>query len=334
MRKLSDLLNRSIATRGEAGRAGERNNMGRRNVLKSVAFAATGAGLIAAGEAAAGAKTRDSTPQAPRTPFIVTRDHTSLFYKDWGTGKPVVFVHSWALNSDMWQYQMIHLAGQGLRCIAYDSRGHGRSSDPGRGYDYDTLADDLAAVIEQLNLREVTLVGHSMGGGEIIRYLSRHGSGRIARTVLAAPSLPYILKSADNPEGVDRSVFERLRAAWSRDFPKWLADNARPFFVPETSPEMVQWGVRMCLQASLKALIDCNRADTETDFRAELPKITVPTLVIHGDADVSAPLELTGRKTARLIPGSQLKVYERAPHGLMFTHLDRFNRDLLAFIRG
>src|SRR5215470_1599351 len=185
--------------------------MHRRNVLKSVAFAAAGAGLGAA-VSAGGQKTEASTAITTRTPFIVTRDGASLFYKDWGKGEPVLFVHSWALNSDMWQYQMVHLAGQGLRCVAYDSRGHGRSSDPGQGYDYDTLADDIAAVIEQLDLREVTLVAHSMGGGEVVRYLSRHGARRIARAVLVAPSTPFILKTADNPEGVDRSVFERLRA--------------------------------------------------------------------------------------------------------------------------
>jgi len=329
----------------EAERAGsdaypgflEEGDMHRRNVLKSVAIAATGAGLFSASGAAvsaSGQKREASTANTNRTPFIVTRDGASLFYKDWGKGKPVVFVHGWALNSDMWQYQMIHLADQGLRCVAHDRRGHGRSSDPGQGYDYDTLADDLAAVIEGLGLREITLVGHSMGGGEVVRYLSRHGAKRVARAVLVAPSTPFILKTADNPDGVDKSVFESLRAMWSKDLPKWLAENARPFFTPETSTEMIQWGVRMCQQASLKALLDCNRADTETDFRAELPKITVPTLIIHGDKDVSTPLELTGRKTARLIPGSQLEVYEGAPHGLMFTHMDRLNRDLLAFIKG
>jgi pimeloyl-ACP methyl ester carboxylesterase len=310
--------------------------MHRRNVLKSVVSVAAGAGLVAAsGPAQAkGAQTKTPAANHTRTPFIVTSDGASLFYKDWGDGKPVVFVHSWALNSDMWQYQMIHLADRGLRCVAYDSRGHGRSSDPGRGYDYDTLAGDLAAVIERLNLREVTLVGHSMGCGVIVRYLSRHGAGRVARVALVSPTLPFLLKTEDNPDGVDKIVFERLRATWSKDFPKWLADNARPFFTPETSPEMVQWGVRMCMQASLKALIDCNRMDTETDFRAELPKITAPTLIIHGDKDVSTPLEATGRKTARLIPGSRLEVYEGAPHGLMFTHMDRFNRDLHDFIKG
>jgi pimeloyl-ACP methyl ester carboxylesterase len=297
---------------------------------------AAGAGLVAAsGPAQAeGAKTKTPAANHTRAPFIVTSDGASLFYKDWGAGKTVVFVHSWALNSDMWQYQMIHLADRGLRCVAYDSRGHGRSSDPGRGYDYDTLAGDLAAVIERLNLREVTLVGHSMGCGVVVRYLSSHGPRRVARVALVSPSLPFLLKTEDNPDGVDKSVFERLRARWGKDFPKWLADNAWPFFMPETSPEMVQWGVRMCMQASLKALIDCNRVDTETDFRAELPKITTPTLIIHGDKDVSTPLESTGRKTARLIPGSRLEVYEGAPHGLMFTHMDRFNRDLHDFIKG
>jgi non-heme chloroperoxidase len=310
--------------------------MQRRDVLKSVVSAAAGAGLVAADGSgqAEGAKTKAPTANAIRAPFIVTRDGASLFYKDWGNGKPVVFVHSWALNSDMWQYQMIHLAGQDLRCVAYDSRGHGRSCDPGRGYDYDTLAGDLATVIEQLNLREVTLVGHSMGCGVVARYLSRHGARRVARVALVSPSLPFALKTEDNPDGVDKSILERLQAAWSRDFPKWLAANARPFFTPETSPEMVQWGISMCLQASLKALIDCNRATIETDFRAELPKITMPTLIIHGDKDVSTPLESTGRKTARLIPGAKLVVYEGAPHGLIFTHMDRFNRDLLAFIKG
>jgi pimeloyl-ACP methyl ester carboxylesterase len=308
--------------------------MHRRNVLKSVVSAAAGAGLVAATAGSARAKTRATATKALRTPFIVTGDGAHLFYKDWGNGKPVVFVHSWALNSDMWQYQMIHLAGLGLRCVAYDHRGHGRSSDPGQGYDYDTLAGDLATVIEQLDLRDITLVAHSMGCGAAVRHLSRHGADRIARVALVSPTLPFILKTEDNPDGVDKTVLERVRAKFSKDFPKWLADNAPPFFTPETSPAMIQWGINMCLQASLKALIDCNRTDTEADFRAELPKITAPTLIIHGDKDVSAPLEFTGRKTARLIPGSRLKVYEGAPHGLMFTHMDRFNRDLHDFIKG
>jgi pimeloyl-ACP methyl ester carboxylesterase len=231
---------------------------------------------------------------------------------------------------------MIHLASQGARCIAYDRRGHGRSTDPGRGYDYDTLTGDLAALIEQLDLRDAVLVGHSMGGGEVVRYLShhgaRHGGDRVTGAVLVAATLPFMLKTADNPDGVDKRALYHVRAQIGSDFPKWLGDNARPFFAPETSSEMVQWGVNMCLQSSLQALIELNRADMETDFRAEMPKVNVPTLIVHGDKDVSAPLDFTARRTARLISGSELKVYEGGPHGLFVTHMDRLNRDLLAFV--
>jgi non-heme chloroperoxidase len=310
--------------------------MNRRDLLTSTVSVAAGAALLAAdpeGVWANGTKSAGSKNKLLSMPFLETPDHATLFCKDWGAGKPVVFVHSWALNSDMWQYQMIHLCGQSLRCIAYDQRGHGRSSQPGHGYEYDTLADDLASLLERLDLREVTLVGHSMGCGEIVRYLSRHGSSRVVRAVFIGTATPFALKTADNPDGVDKAVIDKLRALWVKDFPKWLGDNARPFFVPETSPEMVQWVVGMCLQASLKALVDCHHAINETDFRAELAAMTVPTLVIHGDADVSEPIEQRGRRTAQLIPGSQFKVYEGAPHGLMFTHMDRLNADLLAFIQ-
>jgi non-heme chloroperoxidase len=311
--------------------------MNRRDLLTSTVSVAAGAALLATDPEPVwgnGTKSADSKNKLLSMPFLETRDRATLFYKDWGAGKSVVFVHSWALNSDMWQYQMLHLSGQGLRCVAYDQRGHGRSSQPGYGYDFDTLADDLASLLEQLDLREVTLIGHSMGCGEIVRYLSRHGSGRVARAVFIGTATPFSLKTPDNPDGIDRATFDKLRAPLAKDFPKWLGDNARPFFVPETSPEMVQWVVGMCLQASLKALLDWHKASTETDFRAELPGISVPTLIIHGDADVSEPIEQRGRRTAQLIPGSQFKLYEGAPHGLMFTHTDRLNGDLLAFIKG
>jgi non-heme chloroperoxidase len=208
----------------------------------------------------------------------------------------------------------------------------GRSSDPGRGYDYDTLADDLATVIEQLELSEITLIGYSMGAGEIVRYLSRHGPSRVARVVLLAPSTPFLLKTVDNPDGVDKTVFDQMRGMWRKDFPKWLFDNARPFFVPATSNEMIQWVGGMLLQSSLKALIDLNVQVTETDFRGELRHVTLPTFIIYGDRDLSAPLSLTGQKTAQLIEGSRLTVYEGAPHGLMFTHMERLNADLLTFV--
>ncbi|MBI3799031.1 MAG: alpha/beta hydrolase [Deltaproteobacteria bacterium] len=269
----------------------------------------------------------------PRTSFIETKDGTSLFYKDWGAGKPVVFLSNWGLNSDMWQYQMTPMVSQGVRCIAYDRRGIGRSSQPWQGYDYDTLADDLASVIEQLDLHNVMLVSHSMGGGEVVRYLSRHGSGRIARVVLIAPTTPFLLKTANNPDGLDKSAFEQMRAAWCKDFPKWVAENTVPYFAQGTSPEMMQWVANLALQCPLKTAIDLSQAWSETDFRAELPRITVPTLIIQGDKD-TLPIDLTGRKTAPLIRGCQFKVYEGEAHGLMFTNMDRLNGDLLAFIKG
>ncbi|HKM99086.1 MAG TPA: alpha/beta hydrolase [Candidatus Binataceae bacterium] len=311
--------------------------MDRRDVLKSVAIAAAGAGMAAAGASAvsaSSAKFGGPAARVLRMPYLETADGTTLFYKDWGAGTPIIFVHSWSANSDMWQYQMTPLVAQGTRCIAYDRRGHGRSSQPGRGYDYDTLADDLAAVIEQLDVRNATLVGHSMGAGDIARYLSRHGASRVDRIVFLAPTLPFILQTPDNPAGVPKEFFDEVRAQWSKDFPKWLADNARPFFAPDTSAAMIEWAVAMSAQCPIKVAIDCNRAVTETDFRGELPKITVPTLIIQGDKDVSVPLDFTGRRTAELIPGSHLKVYEGAAHGLMFTHIDRLNGDLIEFVQG
>ena len=308
--------------------------MDRRMLLSSV-FYGTGVGLAAARSAAAAAvQPRESSGQPRRRfePFVETRDGVCLYYREWGSGEPVVFVHSWAVNADLWQYQMVHLSDRGMRCIAYDQRGHGRSSDPGAGFDYDTLSDDLAAVMERARARGATLVGHSMGCGVIARYLTRHGSDRVARAALVSPTLPFLVKTPDNPEGIDRSALDRLRGLWSTDFPGWLADNARPFFVAGTSAATVDWGIGLCWQASLRALIDCNRADFETDFRGELPRLRLPILIVHGDRDVSAPLDLTGRKTAQLIPGSRLRVYEGAPHGVMFTHTDRLNAELLSFI--
>ena len=271
-------------------------------------------------------------------PLVETRDRTSLFYKDWGTGKPVVFIHGWALGADMWEYQMPYLTSRGLRCIAYDKRGCGRSSQPWDGYDFDTFADDLAAVIEHLDLHEVTLVGHSMGCGDITRYLSRHGAGRVARAALVASTTPFILKTPDNPDGLDKSMFDSIVAELGRDRPGFQAAGAPAFFglgLPNVSisPEMIQWAVGLFFPASPKAMADMIRTMSETDLRGEMHAFTVPTLIIHGDADQGAPLELTGRKTAQSIRRSQLKVYEGAAHGLFITEKDRLNADLLAFIQ-
>ncbi len=268
------------------------------------------------------------------TDTVMATDGTRLFCRDWGTGKPVVFVHSWAAHSDMWQYQMADLTARGLRCVSFDRRGHGRSGQPDGGYDCDTLADDLAAVIETHDLHDVTLVGHSMGSCEIVRYLTRHGAGRVAGAALVAPVTPFLLKTVDNPHGIDGAMFEALRGMWSRDFPKWVADNTAPFFTPKTSPEMMRWGADMLLQCPLKVAIDCQRAFTTTDFRTELREIEVPVLVIHGDADASAPIDLTGRPTAALLPSATFELYEGAPHGLFVTHMDRLNDDLYDFALG
>jgi non-heme chloroperoxidase len=260
-----------------------------------------------------------------RSSRIETRNGVSLYWREWGQGAPVLFLHSWALQSQMWDYQFAAL-GDKMRCIAFDRRGHGQSDCPPTGYDYDTLADDVADVINALELREVTLVGHSMGSAEIVRYLTRHGSGRVKRIVLLAPVLPFVAN------GIPKERFEAVRMAWRKDFPKWIADNTPPFFTPDTSEEMMRWGVNLMLQTPLPVAIACNQAVTDTDFRAELPLISVPTLLIHGTKDVSIPIEMGGAPTAALIPGCTFKTYEDAPHGLMYTHADRLHADLCGFI--
>jgi non-heme chloroperoxidase len=311
--------------------------MDRRGVLKSVMSTVGGAGLIAAGGGALVAEeqtSRVSQTKGGPVAFIDSRDGVGLFYRDWGTGSPLVFLAPWSMDSDWWEYQMAYLVGQGLRCIAYDRRGHGRSVEPSGGYEYDTLADDLNEVIERLDLHGVTLVGHSIGCGEVVRYLSRHGAGRIARIAMVAPNTPLVVKTADNPDGVDRRLLEEARARLSKDRPHVIAAAAPAFFNARknsVSAEMMQWWTDMMLKCSLRVQLDMHRMFTETDFRSELSQISLPTVIIHGDSDTSAPIDRTGRKTASLISGSQLKVYEDAAHGLPITHMERLNQDLLAF---
>jgi non-heme chloroperoxidase len=270
-------------------------------------------------------------------PTIQTDDGHSLFVRDWGEGEPVVFCAAWALSSVAWQYQMMSVVEAGRRAVAYDRRGHGRSDDPGRGYDYDTLAQDLRRVIEELDLQDVTLVAHSMGSGDAVRYLARHGSERVASLVLLAPAMPYLLKTADNDLGVDGQFFAERRDEWRRDFGQWVLKNEGPYFgdgLPgcQVSSLMRDWTKADMLSTSLHAVIEFQRSAVETDFREELSVLSVPTLVIQGDADTSAPLPLTGKRTAELIPNCRLVIYENAPHGLYLTHRERINNDLLAFI--
>jgi non-heme chloroperoxidase len=270
-------------------------------------------------------------------PFIETGDRTRLFYKDWGSGEPVVFVPGWCLSADMWEYQMVPLAEAGFRCISYDVRGCGRSDQPGGGYDLDTLADDLAAVIEGLELRDATLVGHSAGSAQIVRYLSRYGDDRVARAALVSTTAPFLLKTEGNPAGVDRAVLDDMISGLRDDRQRWAAVLANPWFGVgqpgvSISPEMLDWAVGLFLQASPRAAIETIRAVYTTDLRPDARGINIPTLIVHGDADVMVPFEASASRLAEEIPHAELKVYENASHGPFVSHKDRLNHDLLSFM--
>ncbi|HET8847042.1 MAG TPA: alpha/beta hydrolase [Ktedonobacteraceae bacterium] len=277
-------------------------------------------------------------------PFLKMNDTTNLYYRDWGNkdAPVVVFVSAWALHSAMWEYQMFPLSEQGLRCIAFDRRGHGRSEESMSDYAIDTLADDLAQVLTQLDLPNVTLIGNSMGCGEIARYLTRHGDSRTARVVFTSPSTPCALQREDYPQGAPRAALDAHIAALCKDRPLYMANGAPKYFAlgsnwpgPEMlSPQLTQWITRVIQEISLYATIEAMRANWESDFRPDLRAMQVPTLIIHGDRDQNAPLDRCGRPTANLIAGSVLKVYEGAPHGMFLTHRDRLTSDLLAFIKG
>jgi pimeloyl-ACP methyl ester carboxylesterase len=260
-------------------------------------------------------------------------DGTGLFLRDWGEGPPMLFLAGWSQPSDAWSQVMLALVERGHRCVAYDRRGHGRSDDPGRGFDFDTLADDLAAVLAALDLRGVTLVGHSMAPGEIARFLARHGAARVAGIVFVSPTTPRLMRAPDNPGGLDPALFVATRADMARDFPAWVDANLDAFVTPETSRPMREWLRSLTLGCSLRAAIELNRAITVGDFRPDMRAIGVRTLIVHGDADASAPLELCGRATASLIPGARLAVYSGAPHGLPVTHAARLIGELADFVR-
>jgi pimeloyl-ACP methyl ester carboxylesterase len=271
-------------------------------------------------------------------PFVTTQDGTQIHYNDWGSGPPVVLIHGWPLNADMWEYQSVYLANNGYRVITYDRRGFGRSSQPWNGYDYDTLAADLAAVLEKLDLTGVSLVGFSMGGGEVARYIGTHGTARIARAALIAAVTPYLLKDASNEGGVDREVFTGIMDGITHDRPGFLANFGKHFYGAgllnfAVGSDFLAWSQGLAMLASPRATLQCVRAFSETDFRADLAKFTIPTLIIHGDADATVPLSVSAEKAAALVPHAELKVYGGAPHGLFYTERDRLNGDLLAFLQ-
>lgn len=273
------------------------------------------------------------------TGMVTTKDGTEIFYKDWGTGQPVVFSHGWPLTADAWDDQMWYVVSNGFRAVAHDRRGHGRSSQPWDGNDLNTYADDLAAVIEKLDLRDVVLVGHSTGGGEITRYMARHGTDRVAKACLVGAIPPLMLKTDANPEGLPRSVFDDLRMGVERDRSQFYKDLSVPFYGANRAGSKVSQGLRdqfwlMGMTVGFKGAYDCIRAFSETDLTEDCKKIDVPTLIIQGDDDQIVPIVASGMKSSKLIPDNTFKVYKGAPHGLFATHQDEFNADLLAFLKG
>jgi non-heme chloroperoxidase len=269
---------------------------------------------------------------------ITTKDGTVLYYKDWGVGPAVVFSHGYPLSSDAWEYQMMFLLQNGYRVIAHDRRGFGRSSQPSQGYDFDTFADDLAALVEALDLRDVTLVGHSMGGGETVRYIARHGEGRVARVALVGAVTPFLLKTETNPNGAPIAVFDGMRAAVRADRSQWNKDVTMPYYSYNRAGAVVSEGVRedywrQGMATGLLAAYYAIGAFSETDFTEDLQKITVPTLVVHGDDDQIAPIEITGNLTAKMVEHSKLVIYKGGSHGLLITQKDELNADLLAFLK-
>jgi non-heme chloroperoxidase len=267
-----------------------------------------------------------------------TQDGTHIYYKGWGNGQPVVFSHGWPLSADAVEDQMFFLASRGYRCIAHDRRGHGRSSQPWNGYDYNTFADDLATLIETLDLKDAILVGHSMGGGEIARYIGRHGSKRVAKAVLIAAIPPLMLKTEANPDGLPIEAFDGIRAGVLADRSQFFKDFTLPFYGYNRPDAKVSEAVRESywrqgMNGSLKATFDCIKAFSETDFTEDLKKFDVPTLIIHGDDDQIVPIGISGLLSARLVKGATLKIYSGASHGLCTTHKDQVNQDLLEFIK-
>lgn len=264
-------------------------------------------------------------------------DPIALFYQEYGTGIPVVFIHGWPLNHEMWEYQLAELSKHEIRCIAYDRRGFGKSDRPWQGYDYDTLADDLNEVITQLNLSKVVLVGFSMGGGEVARYIGKYGAEKIAKVVFVSSVTPFRLKTEDNPEGSEKTTFEATILKIETDRPAFLSEFGKKFYgvgkvSSTTSPALLEWNQLLCLMSSAKATVDCVRSFSETDFREDLKKIKVPVLIIHGDADDIVPIKVSGNKTAELIPHANYMVYKDAPHGLFITEKEKLNTDLIEFI--
>jgi non-heme chloroperoxidase len=271
-------------------------------------------------------------------PTITIKDATQIYYKDWGAGQPVVFSHGWPLSSDAWEDQMMFLAERGYRCIAHDRRGHGRSSQPWHGNEMDTYADDLAVLTEALNLQDAIHVGHSTGGGEVARYIGRHGTKRVGKAVLIGAVPPIMLKTPANPGGTSMEAFDQIRAAVKGDRSQFFQDLSTPFYGANRPGSTVSQGLRdsfwmQGMQCGLKAAYDCIKAFSETDFTEDLKKIDVPTLILHGDDDQIVPIADSALLSSKLVPGATLRVIAGAPHGMCSTQKDTINAELLAFFQ-
>jgi non-heme chloroperoxidase len=269
---------------------------------------------------------------------ITTKDGTEIYYKDWGTGSPVVFSHGWPLDADAWDLQMMFLANNGYRVIAHDRRGHGRSGQPWNGNDMDTYADDLAALVQALDLKGATHVGHSTGGGEVARYIGRHGTKRVAKAVLIGAVPPLMLKTDANPAGLPLSVFDGLRASVLADRSQFFEDLSMPFYGYNKPDAKISQGVRdefwrEGMLVSIKGSYDCIKQFSETDFTEDLKKFDVPTLILHGDADQIVPIVAAGLLSAKIVKNATLKIYPGAPHGMCTTLADKVNADLLVFLK-
>ncbi len=269
---------------------------------------------------------------------VTTKDNCKLYVKDWGSGRPVIMMHGWPLSADSFDDLSMALADAGLRAISYDRRGFGRSDQPWSGYDYDTLADDLAAVMEQCDARDATLLGFSMGGGEVARYMSRHGGRNVRQAILVASVVPYMLKTADNAQGVPQSIFDEMTQAMKEDRAKFWTGFFKDFYgvglvSHRVSDEVLEWSRDVSMQASVKATLACAKAFATTDFRPDLKAFKVPTLVIHGTADKTVPIDTAGRAAAKGIANSTLIEYEGSPHGLLASDKKRLIADVLSFVQ-